>query len=125
MFAPSRELVQEFVGASAAAADERHRRTQELLRDYILKKFAPNAENVRQRVLLLVLRGENAVLRTRSVTGRIAQERSCQRTVHPQAGCLAQVRGHHPRRGPQEAWKGSGVGAVAGGSRARLDAATR
>ena len=53
MFAPSRELVEEFAAASIMKCDERHRHTQELLRDYILKKFSPDAENVRQRVLLL------------------------------------------------------------------------
>ena len=43
MFAPSRELVEEFAAASIVKTDERHRRTQELLRDYILKKFSPDA----------------------------------------------------------------------------------
>jgi nucleoside diphosphate kinase len=86
MFAPSRGLVQEFAAASIAEPDERHSRTQELLRDYILKKFAPDAENVRQRVLLLVLKGENAVLRTRSVTGRIVQERTSGETIRDTYG---------------------------------------
>ena len=86
MFAPSRELVQEFVEASAASADERHRRTQELLRDYILKKFAPNAEKVCQRVLLLVLRGENAVLKTRTVTGHIVHEPTSGETIRDTYG---------------------------------------
>ena len=86
MFAPSRELVEEFASASIAEPDSRHSRTHELLRGYILKKFAPDAENVRQRVLLLVLRGENAVLRTRSVTGRIAQERTSGETIRDTYG---------------------------------------
>jgi nucleoside diphosphate kinase len=73
MFAPSRELVEEFASALISEGIKRHQ-TQELLRQYILKNFAPNAENVRQRVLLLVLRGENAVLQTRAVAGHIIQE---------------------------------------------------
>jgi nucleoside diphosphate kinase len=86
MFAPSSELVQEFVRDSVADPGERHRRTQELLRDYILKKFAPNAENVRQRVLLLVLRGENAVLKTRTVTGHIVHEPTSGETIRDTYG---------------------------------------
>ena len=86
MFAPSRELVEEFAAASIVKTDERHRRTQELLRDYILKKFSPDGENIRQRVLLLVLRGENAVLQTRAVTGHIVHERTSGETIRDTYG---------------------------------------
>jgi nucleoside diphosphate kinase len=85
MFAPSRELVEEFAAASVTT-DERHRPTQELLRDYILKKFSPDANNVRQRLLLLVLKGENAVLKTRAVTGRIVHERASGESVRDTYG---------------------------------------
>jgi nucleoside diphosphate kinase len=60
--------------------------TQELLRAYILKNFAPDAESVRQRVLLLVLRGENAVLQTRAMTGHIVQERLRGETIRDTYG---------------------------------------
>ena len=85
MFAPSRELVEEFA-ATSVTTDERHRPTQELLRDYILKKFSPDANNVRQRLLLLVLKGENAVLKTRAVTGRIVHERASGESVRDTYG---------------------------------------
>ena len=41
MFAPSRELVEDFAAAPISETGERHRRTQELLRDSILKTKAP------------------------------------------------------------------------------------
>jgi len=86
MFAPSHELVEEFAAASVTENDERHRRTQELLRDYILKKFSPDAEKLRQRVLLLVLKGENAVLQTRAVTGHLVNERTRGETIRDTYG---------------------------------------
>ena len=85
MFAPSRELVEEFAAASVTT-EERHRPTQELLRNYILKKFSPSANNVRQRLLLLVLKGENAVVKTRAVTGRIVHERASGESVRDTYG---------------------------------------
>ncbi|MGA7213302.1 MAG: nucleoside-diphosphate kinase [Terrimicrobiaceae bacterium] len=86
MFAPSRELAEEFAAASITTCDERHRHTQELLHDYILKKFSPNAENIRQRVLLLVLKGKDAVLQTRAVTGHIVHERIRGETIRDTYG---------------------------------------
>jgi nucleoside diphosphate kinase len=51
-----------------------------------VKNFAPDAESVRQRVLLLILRGENAVLQTRAVTGHIFQERPRGETIRDTYG---------------------------------------
>lgn len=86
MFAPSRELVEEFAAATVTEHDERHRRTQELIRDYILKKFTPSPEGVRQRVLLLVLKGEDAVLKTRTTVGHIVHERTSGETIRDTYG---------------------------------------
>ena len=86
MFAPSRELVEEFAAAAVPEGDQRWRGTQELLREYILKKFSPDAENVRQRVLLLVLKGKNAVLQTRAVAGHIVHERPRGETIRDTYG---------------------------------------
>jgi nucleoside diphosphate kinase len=87
MFAPSRELAEEFAAAliPKKSTQKRHG-TQELLRDYVLRKFAPDADNVRQRVLLLVLRGKNAVLQTRAVTGHIVHERPRGETIRDTYG---------------------------------------
>jgi len=72
MFAPSRELVEEFAGGIVTEEDDRHRRTQELLREYVLRQFSPDEEGRLRRVLMLVLRGADAVQRTLDVAGHMA-----------------------------------------------------
>ncbi|CAN5694148.1 hypothetical protein BH09VER1_BH09VER1_04390 [soil metagenome] len=86
LFAPSRELVQEFADATVTVEDPRHRSTQELIREYVLKRFSPDAEGVPQRVLFLVLKGEDAVLKTRSVVGHIVNERTSGETIRDTYG---------------------------------------
>ena len=85
MFAPSNDLVEEFAAALIPEGTKPHK-MQELLRQYILKNFAPDTESVRRRVLLLVLQGENAVLQTRSVAGHIVQERPRGETIRDTYG---------------------------------------
>ncbi len=86
MFAPSAELVAEYAESIVTETDERHRRTQELIRSYVLKNFAPNAEGKRRRVLMLVLRGENAVETVRTITGHIAHPRTAGETIRDTYG---------------------------------------
>ncbi len=86
MFAPGEELVAEFAAATVTETDERHRRTQELIREYILKKLSPGPDGQKQRVLLLVLKGENAVLKTRTVVGHIVHERTSGETIRDTYG---------------------------------------
>src|SRR3954453_23160807 len=63
MFAPSQELVQRYAETVVTATDPRHRATQELIRDYVLKNFTGNVKGQRPRVLLLVFRGPDAIER--------------------------------------------------------------
>lgn len=86
MLAPSAELIEEFAATTVTETDERHRRTQELIRDYIKKKLSPGPDGVSQRVLLLILRGEDAVLRTRTVVGHIVNERTSGETIRDTYG---------------------------------------
>ncbi|GAT35379.1 nucleoside diphosphate kinase [Terrimicrobium sacchariphilum] len=92
LFAPSEEFIQDFAEASVSETDNaRHRQTQELIRDYILKNLAADQHGVRQRALLLVLRGEDAVIKTRSVVGHIMQERTSGETIRDTYGdCLVE-----------------------------------
>jgi nucleoside diphosphate kinase len=57
MFAPSEELTKRYADTIVTEADPRHRATQELIRDYVLKNFTGNVNGQRPRVLFLVLRG--------------------------------------------------------------------
>ena len=86
MFAPGRELIEEYAKSIVTATDARHRRTQELIREYVLKNLAPNPEGKRRRALLLVLRGENAVSRVLGVAGHIVHERTTGETIRDTYG---------------------------------------
>src|ERR1700682_2768305 len=61
MFAPSQELVECYAKTIVTETDPRHRATQELIRDYVLRNFTGDKDGQRPRVMLLVFRGPNAV----------------------------------------------------------------
>jgi len=86
LFAPGRELVEAYAATSAGAPDPKHRRTQELIEAYVRKNFAPDAGGRPQRVLMIVLRGEDAVQKTRSVTGYIVSDRPSGETIRDTYG---------------------------------------
>jgi nucleoside diphosphate kinase len=79
MFAPSQDLAREYAEAIVSAQNPQDRRIQELLRDYILKQFAPDPKTGRRRrVMVLLFRGEDAVQKIRSVVGNFG--------IHQQGG---------------------------------------
>ncbi len=87
MFAPSRELAEAYAGMTATGSENpRHRATQELIRDYILKNFAPAADGQRHRVMLLVFKGEDAVQKVMDAVGHIVNERTSGETIRDTYG---------------------------------------
>lgn len=86
MFAPSHELIEAYAAGIVTDPEPRHRRTQELIRDYVLRNIAPNAEGKRRRTLLLVLRGENAVKTVLDVAGHIVHARTAGETIRDTYG---------------------------------------
>lgn len=86
LFVPSPELVEAYARTATGADDPKHCATQELVRAYIRKNFLPSADGVPARVLLLVLRGEDAVLKTRNVTGYIVADRLKGETIRDTFG---------------------------------------
>jgi nucleoside diphosphate kinase len=89
MFAPSPELVQKYSEAIVSANDPQDRRVQELIRDYILKNLAPDPKTGRRRrVMMLLLQGEDAVRKVRSVIGNISTERRGGETIRDTYGDL-------------------------------------
>lgn len=86
MFAPSRELVDSYADSIVSDDDERHRHTQELVRDYIRKNFGPDETGQRARVLMLVLQGEDAVAKVRKVTGHLVYDRTAGETIRDTYG---------------------------------------
>lgn len=88
MFAPSPELANRFADLMVTESDteSKSRQTQELIRDYIRKAFSPDDLGTRQRVLLLVFKGEDAVLKTRVIAGPIGVERTSGETIRDTYG---------------------------------------
>jgi nucleoside diphosphate kinase len=77
MFAPSRELVEEYAASIVSEDDPVDRRIQELIRAYILENYSPDpVTGRRRRVMMLVFRGEDAVARLRQAVGRIDPKRT-------------------------------------------------
>src|SRR5438876_4274044 len=75
MFAPSAELTQRYAATIVTETDPRHRATQELIREYVLKNFTGNINGQRTRVLFLVFRGPDAMERIHRTVGHIVHER--------------------------------------------------
>src|SRR2546430_3696665 len=86
MFAPSPELAKRYAETIVTATEPRHRATQELIRDYVLRNFTGEREGQRPRVLMLVFRGIDAVERTHRVVGHIVHERTSGETIRDTFG---------------------------------------
>ena len=70
MFAPSQALIDEYAQNIVTEADPQDRKIQELIRDYVKENLAPDpVTGLRERVMMLLFRGENAVRRIRETVG--------------------------------------------------------
>jgi nucleoside diphosphate kinase len=82
MFAPSAELVNEYSKIIVSAHDSQDRKIQELLKEYVLEKFGPDAKSgQRRRVMVMLFRGEDAVRKVRSVVGNLSPDRRVGETI--------------------------------------------
>ncbi|MCU0772303.1 MAG: nucleoside-diphosphate kinase [Verrucomicrobia bacterium] len=87
MFSPSAALTREYANAITSDQTPENRRIQELIRDYILERFGPDARTGRgRRVMMLVFRGDDAVRKTFSVVGHISPGRSGGETIRDTYG---------------------------------------
>src|SRR3984885_7002491 len=70
MFAPSQALIDEYAQNIVTEADGQDRKIQEQIRDYVKENLAPDpVTGMRERVMMLLFRGESAVRRTRETVG--------------------------------------------------------
>jgi nucleoside diphosphate kinase len=86
MFAPSKELTNRYAETIVTETEARHRATQELIRDYVLKNFAGVVNGQRSRVMLLVFRGPDAVEKVHNAVGHIVNERTSGETIRDTFG---------------------------------------
>src|SRR5437588_9986454 len=86
MFAPGAELTQRYADTIVTETDPRHRATQELIREYVLKNFTGKVNGQHPRVLFLIFRGPDAVERIHHVVGHIVHERTSGETIRDNYG---------------------------------------
>jgi nucleoside diphosphate kinase len=86
MFAPSEELARRYADTIVTGTDPRHRATQELIRDYVLKNFTGGKNGQRPRVLFLIFRGPDAVEKIHRTVGHIVHERTSGETIRDTYG---------------------------------------
>ncbi len=86
MFAPSDELVRRHAETIVTETDPRHRATQELIREYVLKNFTGMVNGQRARVMMLVFRGPDAIEKIKHVVGHIEHERTSGETIRDTFG---------------------------------------
>jgi len=86
MFAPGRELTEKYAATMITDPEPRHRATQELIKEYVLKQFQPDGAGYQPRVLMMVFRGEDAVTKIRGVVGHIVNERTSGETIRDTYG---------------------------------------
>jgi nucleoside diphosphate kinase len=89
MFAPSRELVEQYAQASISKDDPQEARIQQLIYDYILQNLSPDPKTGRRRrVMTLLFRGDDAVRKTRSVVGHLSRDRRTGESIRDTYGDL-------------------------------------
>ena len=88
MFAPRRELAETYAATAIAEDDPtpRHRATQGRIREYILQNLTPDAEGRRQRCLMLVFQGPDAVSVIMNTVGHIVHGRTSAETIRDTYG---------------------------------------
>ena len=86
MFSPSKELVEKYADSIVTDPEPRHRATQQLIREYVLRNFGTDGNGSVPRVLLLVFRGEDAVMKIRTTVGHIVNERTSGETIRDTYG---------------------------------------
>jgi len=86
MFAPGAELTKRYADTIVTETDPRHRATQELLRDYVLRNFTGKKNGQRPRALFLIFRGPDAVEKIHNTVGHIVHERTSGETIRDTYG---------------------------------------
>ena len=86
MFAPGAELAKRYAETIVTETDPRHRATQELIREYVLKNFTGETNGEHARVLFLIFRGRDAVEKIHHTVGHILHERTSGETIRDTYG---------------------------------------
>ncbi len=89
MFAPGPELIEKYSALIVSEDDSQDQRVQEQIRQYVLKHLAPDPKTGhRQRVMMLLFAGDDAVRRVREVVGNISLDRRTGESIRDTYGDL-------------------------------------
>src|SRR5260370_38834635 len=83
MFAPSHELAERYAETIVTETDPRHRATQGLIRDYVLKNFTGEKNGQHPPVWFLVFPGPDAGAKIPHTVGHILHETTSVETIAP------------------------------------------
>src|SRR5262249_59634056 len=86
MFTPGAEVTNRYADTIVTETEPRHRATQQLIRDYVLKNFTGEKNGQHARALFLIFRGPDAVERIHHVVGHIVHERTSGETIRDTYG---------------------------------------
>ena len=86
MFAPSDDLAQRYSETIVRETEPKHRATQELIRQYVLKNFTGEKQGQHARVLVLLFRGPAAAAKMRNTVGHISHEETSGETIRDTFG---------------------------------------
>src|SRR5215469_9982054 len=86
MFAPGADLTKRYADTIVTETDPRHRATQQLICEYVLKNFTGEKNGQQARVLFLVFRGPDAVGQIHQIVGHILHERTTGETIRDTYG---------------------------------------
>jgi len=86
MFAPSDDLAQRYSETIVRETEPKHRATQELIRQYVLKNFTGEKQGQHARVLVLLFRGLAAAAKMRNTVGHISHEETSGETIRDTFG---------------------------------------
>lgn len=88
MFAPSQELINEYIEVLKQAQTDEYPEVQGLIKEYLLENYAPDRKTgQRRRVMFLLFKGEDAIRRLRNeVVGHITKETIAGETIRDTYG---------------------------------------
>lgn len=89
IFAPGEAFISDYAKTVVTDSEPRHRKTQELIREYVFTHLRPNPaiEGGKQPLaMLLVFQGPDAVEKIRNVVGHIVHERTAGETIRDTYG---------------------------------------
>ncbi len=86
MFAPDRAFVEKYAAQVPPGLSPEDEKYRGLIRDYMMRNLAPDADGRRHRMLMLVFKGENAIAEISRIVGNLRSSDSTGETIRDTFG---------------------------------------